>query len=71
MVASKLKKDWSRYGTIERSLKGLHWGGFVLTVLTNDRDVQQLQETTHSPFRSNWPQGTNYFPPVTGGKSKN
>ena len=70
-VASKLN-DWSRYDTIKCNLKGLHWGRFVvLTVLTNDRDEQQLQETTHSPFRSNWPQGTNYFPPVTGGRSKN
>ena len=70
-VASKLN-DWSRYGTIKRSLKGLHWGVFVvLTVLTNDRDVQQLQETTHSPFRCNGPQGTNYLPPVKGGRSKN
>ena len=39
------EKTVASNGTIKSSLKGLHWGGFVvLTVLTSDRDVQQLQE---------------------------
>ena len=51
---------------VQFEILALGWICYFLRYLTSNRDIQQLQETAHSPFCTNGPQAADYLLHLTG-----